>query len=110
MSERLNDWQSTANNEAHLLAVVSVAPDKRIACEQPGCGHGVYAAIHVVLNESQLLALGSTCYQKRYGSAGLGLPRFGGAGGRQLTNEEWGQLTQNRIMMGTSHFWDINED
>lgn len=31
-----------------LLAIVSVDPAKRVQCQNPGCGHGVYAAIHVV--------------------------------------------------------------
>lgn len=37
-----------AQKHPRLLAIVSVPPQKRVVCQQPGCGHGVYAAIRVV--------------------------------------------------------------
>lgn len=65
---------------------------------QPGCGHGVYAAIHVVEENGQILVLGSTCFAKRFGSASaLGLPAYsaGGGNGKPLTEDERQLLTNN---------------
>ena len=31
-----------------LRAIVTVDEQDRVRCQQPGCGHSVYAAIHVV--------------------------------------------------------------
>lgn len=76
---------------ARLLAIVSVSPQRRVQCQNPGCGHGVYAAIHVVDDGGQLMVLGSTCFAKRFGGAGaLGLPAYsaGGSSGRLLSDEE----------------------
>ena len=69
-----------------LLAIVSVERERKVLCQNPGCGHGVYAAIHVVREGDQLLVLGSTCYARRYGGAqALGNPAYGaGAGGGSL--------------------------
>jgi len=79
-----------------LWAVVSVPPQQRVACQNPGCGHGVYAAIHVVSDEGRLLVLGSTCFARRYGGdSALGQPRFGGGNGRPLTEEERAMLATN---------------
>lgn len=55
------------SSPARLLAIVAVLPQKRVQCS--GCGHGVYAAIHVVEENGQILVLGSTCFAKRFGSA-----------------------------------------
>lgn len=79
------------NATARLLAIVTVPPTKRVQCQNPGCGHGVYAAIHVVEEDSKIMVLGSTCFAKRYGGASaLGLPAYqsGGSNGKQLTDEE----------------------
>lgn len=79
-----------------LKAIVTVAYEDRVQCGQPGCGHSVYKAIHVVLDGSELLVLGSTCFAKRYGGAdALGSPSFGGGGGRQLTDAERELLADN---------------
>lgn len=83
---------------ARLLAIVAVPPQKRVICMQPHCGHGVYAAIHVVEDSGQILVLGSTCFAKRYGSASaLGLPAYsaGGGNGKPLTDEERQLLIDN---------------
>ncbi len=83
---------------AHLLAIVSVPPTKRVQCQNPGCGHGVYAAIHVVEDGGQLVVLGSTCFAKRYGSGhALGKPSYsaGGGNGDMLSDEERQMLTDN---------------
>lgn len=65
-------------------------------CTQPGCGHSVWKAIHVVRDGAELLVLGSTCFEKRYGSGGaLGTPSYGGGSSRKLTQEERGLLVEN---------------
>ena len=79
-----------------LLAIVGVPPEERVLCGQPGCGHGVYAEIHVVHDAGKLLVLGSTCFARRYGSPkALGTASYGGGGGRQLTPEERILLVEN---------------
>lgn len=84
---------------AQLLTIVSVAREKRIQCQNPGCGHGVYAAIHVVEDEGQLLVMGSTCYAKRYGGAeALGKPSYGYSGGL-LTAEQRDVLANNTALL-----------
>ena len=82
---------------AKLLAIVSVEHEDRVQCGQPGCGHSIYRAIHVVRDNGSLVVLGSTCFAKRYGSAAtLGTARFGtGDGGRTLTKEERMLLVDN---------------
>lgn len=65
---------------------------------QAGCGHGVYAAIHVVEENGQILVLGATCFAKRFGSASvLGFPAYsaGGGNGKPLTEEERQLLIDN---------------
>lgn len=83
---------------AKLLAIVSVSSQNRVMCQNPGCGHGVYAAIHVVEEDGKLMVLGSTCFAKRFGGTGaLGLPSYsaGGASGRLLSDEERQILVSN---------------
>jgi hypothetical protein len=38
-----------------LLAIVAVEPAHRIRCQQPHCGHSVYARIHIVEEAGQLI-------------------------------------------------------
>lgn len=66
-------------------------------CGQPGCGHFVWKAIHVVKDGTELLVLGSTCFEKRYGNGhALGVPHYGGGGeSRKLTSEERQLLAEN---------------
>lgn len=52
---------------AQLLAIVEVAYEDRIRCQQPDCHHVVYRAVHIVQEGESLLVLGSTCFAKRYG-------------------------------------------
>ena len=78
-----------AQKHPRLLAIVSVLPQKRVVCQQPGCGHGVYAAIHVVEDNGQILVLGSTCFAKRY-TGFKGAPELSGTGwgnGEPLTDQ-----------------------
>lgn len=81
---------------ARLLAVVEVDKSERVNCQEPGCGHTVYKAIHVVRDGGQLLTLGSTCFEKRYGGlTALGTAQYGGVTGKRLTPEERLLLTAN---------------
>lgn len=83
-------------NSTQLLAIVEVPPEEKVLCGQPGCGHGVWKAVHVVLDQGVLLVLGSTCFEKRYGSRlALGAPSYGGGVGRRLTPEERVLLVEN---------------
>lgn len=85
----------SASPQARLLAIVEVEHDQRVRCGNPGCGHSVYRAIHVVQDGQELLVLGSTCFEKRFGVGGLGKPEYGGGGGRRLTTEERDLLLNN---------------
>ena len=94
----LNPESSPTSRRARLLAIVAVAPARRVMCQNPGCGHGVYAAIHVVEEQGALMVLGSTCFAKRYGSTNaLGLPSYsaGGGGGGTLDEAERQMLMEN---------------
>ena len=91
-----NDGAVPSSGNARLRAIVAVDALHRVQCQQPGCGHSVYAAIHVVEEDGHLLVLGSTCFAQRYGSASaLGSAQYGGAGGQKLTDEERQLLIQN---------------
>jgi hypothetical protein len=82
-----------AHPQAQLLAIVEVAPEKRVQC---GCGLGVWKAIHVVSDAGEWLVLGSTCFKRRYGSAlALGAPAYGSGAGQKLTPDERQQLITN---------------
>ncbi|MBT3066718.1 hypothetical protein [Rhodoferax sp. U11-2br] len=79
-----------------LLAIVAVDQAHRVRCQQPHCGHGVYARIHVVEEGGQLLVLGSDCFAKRYGAVQTsGVHGQGGGGGRVLTEAERELLVNN---------------
>ena len=78
-----------------MLAIVEVEHDQRVRCGNPGCGHSVHKAIHVVQDGLQVLVMGSTCFNKRYGGGALGRPRYGGGAGRTLTTEERELLLTN---------------
>jgi hypothetical protein len=79
-----------------LMAVVEVDKSERVYCAQPGCHHTVYKAIHVVKEGEKLVVLGSTCFQKRYGSLNaLGKAQHWGGNGKLLTSEERALLAEN---------------
>lgn len=87
---------STPSGTPRLMAVVEVDKSERVYCAQPGCHHTVYKAIHVVKEAGQLLVLGSTCFEKRYGSLkALGKAQHWGGKGRLLTSEERALLAEN---------------
>lgn len=43
---------------ARLLAIIAVDFEKAVRCQKPGCGHRVYAAVHVVQDDGRYLVLG----------------------------------------------------
>lgn len=84
------------SEHARLIAIVGVDQDAKVQCQQPGCGHSVYRRIHVVQEAGKLLVLGSTCFEKRFGTvSALGNATYGGGAGRTLTVEEREMLIQN---------------
>lgn len=96
---------TTSNPPPRLLAIIAVDPSSRVMCQNPGCGHGVYAAVHIVEDRGQIFVLGSTCYAKRYGNANaLGAPVYPGrSGGRILTAAERQMLINNTAEL-VEHF------
>lgn len=79
-----------------LLAIVAVDKSRSVRCQQPGCGHGVYARIHVVEDQGQLMVVGSDCFAKRYGQGdSTGFRGYGACGGRVLTEAERDMLLHN---------------
>ena len=107
-SKLLCSRPSQMSKEPALLAIVVVPPSKAVSCQAPGCGHRVYAAVHVVEDGGQTLVLGSTCYAKRYGSSSaLGSPKYtsGGSGGKALTDEERDLLAANAAELSWSSFF-----
>lgn len=78
-----------------LLAVVEVPERLRVVCCNAGCGRSVHRAVHVVRDNGQLLVLGSTCFERRYGQGSLGSPRYGGSQGSTLSAEEREMLANN---------------
>lgn len=88
--------RTAGTGRARLRAVVAVDVKDRVQCQQPGCGHSVHAAVHVVEEDGCLVVLGSTCFAKRYDSVhALGQAQYGAGGGRKLTAEERLMLIQN---------------
>lgn len=80
-----------------LLAVVEVAPESRVLCQAPGCGHGVYKRIHVVDDGERLQVLGSGCFSRLYGQlvGEKAAPRYGSSSGRCLNADERQMLLDN---------------
>lgn len=74
---------------AILLDVVEVEREKRVRCQAEGCGHGVYARIHVVLVGRKFLVLGGDCFQRLYGKALTGAAsQYGGSSGTPTKLDE----------------------
>lgn len=79
-----------------LIAIVQVDRSARVQCQQPGCGHSVWKAVHVIVDDEGVSVLGSSCFERRFGSAtALGPPSYGSGGGRCLTAEERELLVSN---------------
>ncbi|WKL15127.1 hypothetical protein QYQ99_22660 [Comamonas testosteroni] len=86
---------------AQLLAVIRVPEEDRVQCQNPGCGHGVRAAVYIVRDTGDLMVLGSKCFERRYGSAkALGGAQYSsGSGGRQLSADERDLLVSNTELL-----------
>lgn len=87
-----------ASQPFKLRAIVAVdpAPAHRVRCQQPHCGHSLYARIHVVEEAGQLLVLGSDCFAKRFSEGRTTDFRgYGSGGGRVLTEAERELLLNN---------------
>lgn len=83
-------------SQAKLLAIVEVETQDAVQCQHLGCNHRVYKRIHVVEESGQLLVLGSSCFEKRYGSGALlAKPSYGGEHGKKLSAEERQMLVDN---------------
>ncbi|MCY1165266.1 hypothetical protein D9M73_51690 [compost metagenome] len=85
---------------AKLLAIVEVDEAQKVQCQEPGCGHGVYKRIHVVDDGGKIMVMGSTCFEKRFGTAPNLQPEYSGNGaGRPLTDEQRQLLLQNTAQL-----------
>lgn len=99
------------NNHVRLLAIVAVPSARRVMCQQPGCGHSIYAAIHVVEENGSILVLGSKCFVKRYGhERALGEPSYSAGGGNgSVLSEEQRQMLINNAAELMACFKDQHE-
>lgn len=81
---------------AYLLEIVEVPKAKRIRCHAEGCGHSVYARIHVVLVDGAFQVLGGDCFQRLYGYALSGATSYygGTVGSPTRLNEEMRMLLE----------------
>lgn len=66
------------DKSAYLLDIVEVDKAKRVRCQADGCGHSVYARIHVVLVDGVFQVLGGDCFQRLYGEFLAGATSFYG--------------------------------
>jgi hypothetical protein len=84
-------------DRVRLVAVLALDPHHKVQCQQPGCGRGIYARVHVVRDSGCFKVLGADCYANHYGGAlGLGPAQFGwGGAGLKLTDEQRALLIQN---------------
>lgn len=90
------DREPRFEHMAKLLAIVEVDESDKVQCQEPGCGHGVYKRIHVVEVDGSIMVMGSTCYEKRFGSAPQLQNEFSGNGsGRRLTEAQRQLLLAN---------------
>lgn len=84
------------SSRPELLAIVEVEQDARVRCQAPGCVRSVFKRIHVVRHDGQFAVYGSDCVDRIF--AGLmrdASPRYGGAQGRRLTEDERQLLLDN---------------
>lgn len=79
---------------AYLVDVVEVNKAKRVRCQAQGCGHSVYARIHVVLDMGRFVVLGGDCFQRLYGDSLGGTNSFygGSASAPTKLSDEMRQL------------------
>lgn len=78
--------------------MVAVDREQRVPCQAQGCGHGVYARIHVVEQAGEIRLYGADCFCKIFGGAdALGRPVHPRTQvqGRPLTPEQRDMLLAN---------------
>lgn len=81
---------------ARLHAIIAIDASHAVRCQHTGCGHKVYAAVHIVQEAGKFLILGSSCFAKRYGGTkALGSSVHGTGDGRRLTDQERALLEAN---------------
>jgi hypothetical protein len=81
---------------ARLHAIIAVDAAHAVRCQHTGCGHKVYAAVHIVQEAEKFLVLGASCFAKRYGTPkALGSSVHGIGNGRRLTEQERALLEAN---------------
>lgn len=81
---------------ARLHAIIAVDAAHAVRCQHTGCGHKVFAAVHIVQESGKYLLLGSSCFEKRYGTPkALGSSVHGTGNGRRLTEQERELLEAN---------------
>lgn len=89
---------------ARLHAIIAIDPAHAVRCQHTGCGHKVYAAVHIVQEAGKFLVLGSSCFAKRYGAPkALGSSAHGAGNGRRLTDQERALLEANTATL-IAHF------
>ena len=95
---------------ARLRAIIAVEAAQAVLCQQPGCGHRVYAAVHIVQEADRFLVLGSSCYAERYGGLNaLGTSGYGSGTPRKLSDAERALLQANTAALIT-HFEQEEQD
>ena len=82
-----------------LLDVVEVDKADRVRCQAEGCGHSVYARIHVVLDDGHFLVLGGDCFERIYKGCVTEASYYGGtaAAPRRLDGEMRALLEANTV-------------
>jgi hypothetical protein len=89
---------------ARLHAIIAVDFEKAVRCHKPGCGHRVYAAVHVVQENGRFLVLGSSCFAELYGGPmALGTAGYGSGTPRKLSDTERALLEANTAAL-IAHF------
>ncbi len=88
--------------QARLHAIIAVDAAHAVRCQHTGCGHKVYAAVHIAQEADKFLVLGSSCFAKRYGGGkALGSSVHGTGDGRRLTDQERALLEANTAALIT---------
>ena len=87
---------------ARLHAIIAIDAAHAVRCQHTGCGHKVYAAVHIVQEAGKFLVLGSSCFAKRYGGTkALGSSMHGTGDDRRLTDQERALLEANTAALIT---------
>lgn len=84
-----------------FLTIISVAHSDRVQCQCKGCGHTIYANIHMVRTpDGDIQCWGSTCFARESGQIAFATaPLYPSLGGRKLTDDERAMLLGNREVL-----------